>query len=88
MEDNVRAKGIASERESQLRLQTSVGLRWVAILGQLLAIGVVTEVYRFDMPVAQCLSLVALSAWLNVYLAIRFPARYRLSTTLATSLLA
>jgi len=88
VEDNVRAKGIASERESQLRLQTSVGLRWVAILGQLLAIGVVTEVYRFDMPVAQCLSLVALSAWLNVYLAIRFPARYRLSTTLATSLLA
>lgn len=84
----VRAKGIESERESQLRLQTSVRLRWVAILGQLVAVGVVTWVYGFSMPVGSCLTLIAMSAWLNVYLSIRYPARHRLSTRFATSLLA
>lgn len=86
--DDLRAKGIFSERESQLRLQTSVRLRWVAILGQLAAVGVVTGLYGYAMPVASCLVLIALSAWLNVYLSIRFPARHRLNTRFATSLLA
>lgn len=80
--------GIASERESQLRLHTSVRLRWVAILGQLAAVAVVTGLYGFAMPVGICLILIALSAWLNVYLSIRFPARYRLNTAFAASLLA
>ena len=86
--EDVRARGIVSERESQLRLQTSVRLRWVAILGQLAAVGIVTGLYGFAMPVGVCLVLIALSAWLNVYLSIRFPARYRLNTAFATSLLA
>lgn len=81
-------RGITSERESQLRLHTSVRLRWVAILGQLAAVAVVTGLYSFSMPVGICLILISLSAWLNVYLSIRFPARYRLNTTFATSLLA
>ena len=82
-----RAKGIVSERESQLRLHTSVRLRWLAILGQLAAIAIVTGFYGFAMPIASCLVLIAMSAWLNVYLSIRFPARHRLGTTFATSLL-
>jgi two-component system sensor histidine kinase RegB len=86
--EEIRAKGIVSERESQLRLHTSVRLRWVAILGQLAAVGVVTGIYGYAMPVGSCLVLIALSAWLNVYLSIRFPARHRLNTTFATSLLA
>jgi two-component system, sensor histidine kinase RegB len=81
------AMGIIDERESQLRLQTSVRLRWLAVLGQLAAVGIITGVYGFGMPVGSCLTLIALSAWLNVFLAIRFPARHRLSTAFATSLL-
>lgn len=81
-------KGIVNERESQLRLVTTVRLRWAAVLGQLAAVGVVTSFYGFPMPVATCLILIAMSAWLNVYLSIRYPSRHRLSTPLATSLLA
>ncbi|MEQ1718688.1 MAG: ActS/PrrB/RegB family redox-sensitive histidine kinase [Hyphomicrobium sp.] len=86
--EDLRAKGIISERESQLRLHTSVRLRWVAILGQLAAVGVVTGLYGYAMPVGSCLVLIAMSAWLNVYLSIRFPARHRLKSKFATSLLA
>ena len=81
-------KGIVSERESQLRLVTSVRLRWAAVLGQLIAIAVTMGVYGFPMEVGSCLVLVAMSAWLNVYLSIRYPARHRLSTDFATALLA
>ena len=81
-------KGIVSERESQLRLVTSVRLRWAAVLGQLIAIAVTMGIYGFPMEVGSCLVLVAMSAWLNVYLSIRYPARHRLSTDFATLLLA
>jgi two-component system sensor histidine kinase RegB len=81
-------KGIVNERESQLRLDTSVRLRWVAVLGQLVAIGIVIAVLGFELDVGVCLGLVALSAWLNVFLSIRYPARYRLSTSFSTWLLA
>ncbi|MCB1484193.1 MAG: ActS/PrrB/RegB family redox-sensitive histidine kinase [Hyphomicrobiaceae bacterium] len=87
-QDDQRLRDIASERESQLRLQTSVRLRWIAILGQLAAVAIVTGFYGFAMPVGICLVLIALSAWLNVYLSIRFPARYRIGTRFATALLA
>lgn len=81
-------KGIVRERESQLRLVTSVRLRWAAVLGQLIAIAVTMGIYGFPMEVGSCLVLVAMSAWLNVYLSIRYPARHRLSTDFATALLA
>ncbi len=81
-------KGIINDRESQLRLVTSVRLRWAAVLGQLITIGVVLGYYGFSLDVGSCLILVALSAWLNVFLSIRFPARHRLSTRFATCLLA
>jgi two-component system, sensor histidine kinase RegB len=81
-------KGIVNDRESQLRLVTSVRLRWAAVLGQLITIGVVLGYFGFSLDAGSCLILVALSAWLNVFLSIRFPARHRLSTPFATSLLA
>lgn len=80
-------KGIVNERESQLRLVTSVRLRWAAVLGQLLAIAIVMGVYGFPMEVGSCLVLVALSAWLNVFLSIRYPGRHRFSTRMAMGLL-
>ncbi len=77
-----------SDEDSQLRLQTIVRLRWLGVLGQLAAIAVVALVFEFRLPVGWCLFLTACSAWLNVFLAVRFPARHRLSARLATALLA
>lgn len=71
-----------------VRLATIVRLRWIAVLGQLLTVGTVYLILGFPMPVAYCLATIALSAWLNVFLAIRFPARHRTSAELAALLLA
>jgi two-component system sensor histidine kinase RegB len=38
-------------------------------------------------PIGQCLGFIALSAWLNVYLSVRYPACHRLSTPFATVML-
>ena len=76
-----------SEEDSQLRLQTIVRLRWLGVLGQLVVIAVVALVLDFRLPVGWCLFLTACSAWLNVFLAVKFPARHRLSARLATVLL-
>lgn len=73
--------------DSRLRLVTIVRLRWIAILGQLAAISVVTFGLKFPLPLGSCLSFIALSAWLNVYLVVRFPARHRLSIGHATLML-
>ena len=81
------ASAFASLGESQLRLQTIVRLRWVAVLGQLAAVAGVFFGLGFSMPIGQCLGFIALSAWLNVYLSVRYPARHRLSTPFATVML-
>jgi len=73
---------------SRLRLQTSVRLRWIALAGQLIAVIVVAFELNYDLPLAACLMLIAMSAWLNVYLRIRFPPIHRLSPPLATALFA
>lgn len=75
-------------KESRLRLQTGVRLRWFAVFGQLVAISVVHFGLGFALPIGYCLSIIALSAWLNVFLRVRFPARHRLSAGFATTLLA
>lgn len=80
-------KGIVNERESQLRLVTTVRLRWAAVLGQLAAVGITVLYFGFTLDVSSCLILIAMSAWLNVFLSIRYPARHRLSTTFAMGLL-
>ena len=80
-------RGIINQRESQLRLLTSVRLRWAAVLGQLAAVALITLYYGFPLNVGSCLILIALSAWLNVFLSIRYPARHRLSTSFAFGLL-
>ena len=88
MRNPTQVKGIVNARESRLRLVTSVRLRWAAVLGQLSAIAVATGYYGFPVEIGPCLLLVALSAWLNVFLSIRYPARHRFSANVATALLA
>lgn len=78
---------LARSHASQLRLQTTVRLRWFAVLGQLLALGTVVGFYGFQVPLGPCLILIAMSAWLNVFLSITFSPRYRLGTVFATALL-
>ena len=73
--------------ESRLRLQTTVRLRWFAVIGQTIAVAVVALAMRFPLPLGYCLALIACSAWLNVFLRMRFPSRLRLGAPLASVLL-
>jgi hypothetical protein len=72
-----RATHDASGRWSgrRLRLSTLVRLRWLAVLGQTLAILVVGLWFKFPLPVGACFALIALSAWLNLGLRVVFPSR-------------
>ena len=74
--------------ESRLRLQTAVRLRWFGVAGQLATVCYVYFFLGFTFDIGVCLALIALTAWLNVFLRMRYPMRTRLSTNFATSLLA
>ena len=71
-----------------LRLDTLVRLRWLAVIGQTTAVLVVYVGLDFDFPVWPCLFVIALAAWLNVALRIRFPSMQRLDPRRAAWLLA
>lgn len=63
---------VATSDDHVVRVRTLLLLRWLAILGQLGAILFVAFVLKFEMALAACLGLVALSAWSNVFLRVRF----------------
>ncbi len=71
-----------------MRLDTLVRLRWLAIIGQTVAILVVYYGLDFELPIWACLAVVALSAWLNVALRVRFTLTQRLEPERAAWLLA
>ena len=73
--------------ESRLRLQTIVRLRWLAVLGQTITVVGAYWVLGIELPVAGCLAVIALSAWLNVALRIRYPASHRIRTSYAFMML-
>ena len=83
-----KSRALIDTFDSRLRLHTIVRLRWIAVLGQLVAICLVSFVLGFELPIGACLTVIALSAWLNVFLAIWFSSRHRLSVWFATALLA
>lgn len=62
----------------QVRLQTLVILRWLAIAGQLGAVLVVHFGMGFPLPLGLCLAVIAASAWLNVFLTLRYRSATRL----------
>lgn len=76
-----------TQPNSGLRLQTTVRLRWVAVVGQMLTVFIVYWGLVFNFPVGLCMAVVALSALLNVVLTLRFPASKRLSNKAAMLLL-
>jgi two-component system sensor histidine kinase RegB len=79
---------LSGQNESRLRMQTIVRLRWFGVVGQLLTVVGVYWGFQFTFPIGLCLALIAISAWVNVFLRVIYPARHRLSNLFATTLLA
>src|SRR5712671_1622848 len=71
-----------------VRLDTLVRLRWLAVIGQTTAVLVVYFGLDYELPIWACLAVIALAAWLNVTLRIRFPMAQRLEPDRAVWLLA
>jgi two-component system sensor histidine kinase RegB len=72
----------------QLRLDTLVRLRWLAVAGQIAAIAIVRFGLGFSLPFGLCLAVIAASAAVNLMLRIEYPASHRLGDNAATFLLA
>jgi len=72
----------------RLKLDTLVRLRWLAVGGQSAALLVVHVGLGYPMPAGLAFAMVALSAWLNIFLKIRWPSAMRLSERAATLQLA
>ena len=71
-----------------VRLDTVLRLRWLAVLGQLVTIFIVTQGLDFDVPVIACLAIIGFSALLNLVLQIAFNPVHRLQPAYAAALLA
>ncbi|MCZ4272143.1 ActS/PrrB/RegB family redox-sensitive histidine kinase [Maritalea porphyrae] len=72
----------------RLRLETLVRLRWLAVGGQSVGVLLVAFALNYELPLGACFTLIALSAWLNVILLIKYPANYRLRSHYAAAMLA
>ena len=72
----------------QIRLQTIVWLRWLAVAGQSATLLIVAFGLGFPLPLLTCALLIAALATANLFLSARFPATYRLEPWEATLLLA
>jgi len=74
--------------DGRLRLVTLVRLRWLAVSGQSLAVILVYFWLGFKLELGWCFALIALSAWLNIFLRLKFAAVRRLENRYAALLLA
>ncbi|MCG6859178.1 MAG: ActS/PrrB/RegB family redox-sensitive histidine kinase [Salaquimonas sp.] len=70
-----------------LRLETLIRIRWLAVIGQTVAVLLVAHFLRYDFYLSLCLALIAASAWLNVFLRLRYRASFRLTEVAAVALL-
>ena len=83
------ALGLAQNHPRRnVRLDTLVRLRWLAIIGQTTIVLAVNFGLGFNLPIYVCLGVIALSAWLNVALRLRFHMTQRLEPDRAAWLLA
>src|SRR6202051_649698 len=71
-----------------VRLDTILRLRWLAVLGQLVAIFILVQGLGFEVEVIPCVAIVGLSALLNLVLQIAFNPMQRLEPVYAAALLA
>jgi two-component system sensor histidine kinase RegB len=70
-----------------LRLQTLVGLRWLAVAGQTLTVLIVAAVLQFSLPIIETGILILALALVNLALSLRFPPTHRLRPAAALTLL-
>ncbi len=71
-----------------VRLKTLITLRWFAVIGQAITVFFVYYWLEFDLPIAACLSVITLSAWLNVALRMHYGNVQRLEPVRVAWLLA
>ncbi len=74
--------------QRNVRLDTLVRLRWLAVLGQSAAVLVVHDGFDFEVPFWACLGVIAIYASVNVALRLRFRWNQRLEPHYAAWLLA
>ena len=86
MTDFTATEPVAAPRS--VRLDTLIRLRWLAIGGQVAAVIFVDRALGFELPVETCSVLIALSAALNLFVQVRYPANLRIDQWPAFSLLA
>ena len=84
--DAVKAPGLLTS--GRIRLRTLVLIRWIAIAGQAAALLVVHFAMGFARPIGPALSVVAISALVNLALIIRRPAPASLGDRAAAGYLA
>src|SRR5258706_12861955 len=72
----------------RVRLDPLVRLRWLAVIGQSTAVLVVYFGLEYELPIWPCLAVIALTAWLNVALRLRFRMTQRVEPDRAAWLLA
>jgi two-component system sensor histidine kinase RegB len=73
--------------QSRLRLQTIIGLRWVAVIAQTITVLVVYFGFGYSLPVFLSFAVIGMSAVLNVVLRLSFPRTHRVPSFHATLLL-
>jgi two-component system sensor histidine kinase RegB len=76
-----RNAGFTARRRAsgRVRLGTLNNLRWLAVVGQAVALFVVRLVFNFDFPVIPAAAPIAASALLNIMLAVAYPSARRVS---------
>ncbi|RXH21540.1 ATPase [Bradyrhizobium nanningense] len=74
--------------QRHIRLDTILRLRWLAVLGQLAAIFIVAQGLEFNVEIVPCVSIIALSAALNLALQTAANPMRRLEPMQAAGLLA
>jgi two-component system, sensor histidine kinase RegB len=72
----------------RVRLRTLSNLRWLAVAGQSAALFLVYFALGYSLPFPYCAAAIAVSAALNVLLALRYPPAHRLTNREATFYLA
>src|SRR5205085_314747 len=71
-----------------VRLTTLINLRWLAVAGQAVAVVAANYGFGIELPITACLSVIALSAWVNVALRMHYRNVQRLEADRVALLLA
>jgi two-component system sensor histidine kinase RegB len=79
---------VGREAWGTIRLDLLIRLRWLAVIGQAITVLVVYWWFDFRLPVGACLTVIALAAWLNLALRVRFQLKQRLEPERAAWILA